>query len=65
MCEANVYTIKGDKEELFMESIETAKYMGNDSWMFINLFGEQKEIKGKIKRMNLVDHKILFEPHMI
>jgi len=27
----------------------------------VNLFGEQKIIKGKLKSMNLVNHKILFE----
>jgi predicted RNA-binding protein len=27
----------------------------------VNIFGEQKIIKGKLKSMNLVNHKILFE----
>jgi len=27
----------------------------------VNLFGEQKIVKGRLKSMNLVDHKILFE----
>jgi len=61
MCEANAYLIQGDKEELVMESVDIVEPQGEDSWRLIGIFGDQKIIKGKIKVMNLVNHKIFFE----
>ena len=62
MCEANAYLIQGDKEELVMESVDIVEPQGEDSWRLVGIFGDQKIIKGRIKMMNLVDHKIFFEP---
>ena len=62
MCEANAYIIQGDKEELVMESVDIVEPQGEDSWRLVGIFGDQKIIKGRIKMMNLVDHKIFFEP---
>ncbi|RLB32644.1 MAG: RNA-binding protein [Deltaproteobacteria bacterium] len=62
MCEANAYLIQGDKEELVMESVDILEPQGEDSWRLVGIFGDQKIIKGRIKMMNLVDHKIFFEP---
>ena len=62
MCEANAYIIQGDKEELVMESVDILEPQGEDSWRLVGIFGDQKIIKGRIKMMNLVDHKIFFEP---
>ena len=61
MCEANAYLIQGDKEELVMESVDIVEPQGEDSWRLVGIFGDQKIIKGKIKMMNLVNHKIFFE----
>ena len=61
MCEANAYLIQGDKEELVMESVDIVEPQGEDSWRLVGIFGDQKIIKGRIKMMNLVDHKIFFE----
>ena len=61
MCEANAYIIQGDKEELVMESVDIVEPQGEDSWRLVGIFGDQKIIKGRIKMMNLVDHKIFFE----
>lgn len=61
MCEANAYLIQGDKEELVMESVDIVEPQGEDSWRLVGIFGDQKIIKGKVKMMNLVDHKIFFE----
>ena len=62
MCEANAYLIQGDKEELLMESVDIVEPRGEDSWRLVGIFGDQKIVEGKIKVMNLVDHKIFFEP---
>ena len=62
MCEANACLIQGDKEELIMESVDIVEPQDEDSWRLVGIFGDQKIIKGRIKMMNLVGHKIFFEP---
>ena len=61
MCEANAYWITDDGETLIMESVDIIEPEDNDTWRITGIFGDQKTIRGRIKRMNLVDHKILFE----
>ena len=61
MCEANAYLIKEDHEELIMESVDRMTPEGENAWLLVGIFGDQKVVKGRIAGMNLVDHKILFE----
>lgn len=61
MCEANAYLKKGDREELVMESVDRVEPEGENGWLLVGIFGDQKIVKGRIAGMNLVDHKILFE----
>lgn len=61
MCEANAYLIKEGNEKLIMESVDIVEPEGSDTWRIVDIFGGQKYVKGRIKGMNLVDHKIIFE----
>jgi predicted RNA-binding protein len=61
MCEAAAYLLKEGKEELLLESVDLLESDGSQIKM-INIFGEQKKVKAKIKALSLVDHKILLEP---
>ena len=61
MCEANAYLDKGDEELLIMESVDMVEPDGDDSWRLVGLFGDRKTVKGRLKRMNLVNHRIIFE----
>jgi predicted RNA-binding protein len=61
MCEANAYLIKENEEQLIMESVDVLEPQDDNTWRLIGIFGDQKIVKGRIKLMNLVDHKILFE----
>lgn len=61
MCEANAYRVGDGEETLIMESVDVVEPDGSDAWRLASIFGEQKNIRGRIKRMHLVDHKILFE----
>ena len=60
MCEANAYLLKNGQEELLMEAVDVLENEGHQV-RIANIFGEQKIIKGTIRRMSLVDHKILIE----
>ncbi|MFA4911107.1 MAG: CooT family nickel-binding protein [Desulfobacteria bacterium] len=60
MCEANAYLERDGKEELIMESVDIIE--PEDGKVFIrNIFGEQKVLNGRIKKISLIDHKILLE----
>ena len=61
MCEANAYLVKDGKESLIMESVDIVKPEEDGRWHLVSIFGDQKDIRARIREMNLVDHKILFE----
>ena len=61
MCEASAFLIKEGKEELVLESVDTLENLESEVKM-VNIFGEQKILKAKIKTLSLVDHKIILEP---
>ncbi|NTV43628.1 MAG: CooT family nickel-binding protein [Syntrophobacteraceae bacterium] len=58
MCEANAYLMKEDREELIMESVDIVRPEG-ESIYIRDIYGDQRWIKGRIKEMNLVQHRIL------
>jgi predicted RNA-binding protein len=60
MCEANAYLLKDGKEELFMESVDVLENEDNQV-RIVNIFGEQKLVRGRIRSMSLVNHRILLE----
>jgi predicted RNA-binding protein len=61
MCEASAYILRDDQEELVLKSVDVLEPRDNDKFLLVDIFGGQKTIKAKLKRMNLVDHKIIFE----
>jgi predicted RNA-binding protein len=61
MCEANAFLLRGDKEELLLEGVDIVQPEEDGQFRLISIFGEQKIIRGKLKGMNLVNHKIVFE----
>ena len=61
MCEANAYIFRDDKEELILKSVDLVEPQDDGGFLLVDIFGSQKIIRGKLKQMNLVDHKIIFE----
>ncbi len=61
MCEASAYWNEDGRETLIMESVDVMEPDGADVWHLVGIFGDQKSIKGRIKALNLVNHKIIFE----
>jgi len=61
MCEANVYlSDESGKVDLFLESVD--KVIPGDGTIYLeNIFGERKNIKARIKEMELVNHRIVLE----
>lgn len=61
MCEAAAYLLKDGKEELVFENVDTLESHGK-GLKIVNIFGEELELKAKVKTLSLVDHKIVLEP---
>jgi predicted RNA-binding protein len=60
MCEANAYLYENGQENLILESVD--KVVPSDTEVYLqNIFGQQKTIKGRIKELLLVDHRIILE----
>jgi predicted RNA-binding protein len=60
MCEANAFIIRDGQEELLLESVDVLE-QENGNIRLVNIFGEQKVLPARIKKMSLVDHKIILE----
>lgn len=60
LCEANAYLMKDGQEVLVLEAVDILENEG-DQIRIANIFGEQKIIRGRIRSMSLVNHRILLE----
>jgi len=61
MCEAHAFIVKNGKEEMILENVDLVELEG-DEVRLIDIFGEQKILKAKLKLYNNSEGKILFEP---
>jgi predicted RNA-binding protein len=61
MCEAHAFLLKKDKEEKILESVDVLEVEGDEIRM-INIFGEQKILKARIRSYNGTESRILLEP---
>jgi predicted RNA-binding protein len=61
MCEANAYMLQDDKENLILESVDLVTPRDDGGYLLVDIFGTQKIVQGRLKQMNLVDHRIIFE----
>ena len=61
MCEAHAYLMKDATEKMIMESVDLVEMDGEDIRM-VNIFGEQKTLRGKMIRYDNRQGKIIIEP---
>jgi len=61
MCEANAFLSREGKEELLLEGVDIVQPEEAGQYRLVNIFGDQKIIKAKLKGMQLVNHRIVFE----
>jgi predicted RNA-binding protein len=60
MCEAHAYLLKDGKEEKLLENVDELEVEG-DNIRMINIFGEQKIVKAKVRRYQNRESKIILE----
>ena len=61
MCDANAYLVKGDAEEMLLESVDLVEQDG-DEVRLVNIFGERKVVRARLKLFDNSQGKLLFEP---
>lgn len=61
MCEAHAYILNNGMEEKVLESVDLVEIDG-DQIKLINIFGEQKILKAKLKSYNNSENKIVLNP---
>lgn len=61
MCEAHAFILEDGKEKLVLENVDLVEFEGDEARL-VNIFGEQKTIKARLKLYNNSESKILFQP---
>jgi predicted RNA-binding protein len=61
MCEAHAFILNNDREEMILENVDQVDIDG-DEVRIVNIFGEQKILRARIKSYNGTKNKILLEP---
>ena len=60
MCEANAYLDVEGREELILESVDVVEPMEGEGFLLVNIYGNQKTVQAPLKRMELVNHRLIF-----
>ncbi|MGA1791590.1 MAG: CooT family nickel-binding protein [bacterium] len=60
MCDAHAYIMKNNQEELILENVDQMEIEGDEIRM-INIFGEEKIVKARIKSYQNRENKFLLE----
>jgi len=61
MCDANAYLLREGAEEMLLESVDLVETDG-DQVTLINIFGERKIVRARLKLFDNGQGKLLFEP---
>lgn len=60
MCESNAFIRRGDKEEMILEEVAAIEPI-EGGFRLRGLFGEETIIKGSLKKIDFLKHRVLFE----
>lgn len=60
MCQSRVYAIAGGREELLLEEVAAVEVEG-DRVVMRPLFGEPLSLRGRLKEIDLMKHRIVLE----
>ena len=62
MCESNVYLATEEAEELVMEDVTSIRPEGQ-GYRLVSLFGEEKLVRGRIREIDLLKHRLCLNPY--
>jgi predicted RNA-binding protein len=61
MCQTAAYVLEEEKETLVLEDV-TSITPEDRSLRLLNLFGEERVIRGRIKLIDLLAHRVIIQP---
>ena len=61
MCEANAFVLRQGSEEKVLENVDELEVDG-DTVRMVNIFGEQKSLRARVKTYNNSEGRIILEP---
>jgi predicted RNA-binding protein len=61
MCEANAYVAVNGTDRLYMENLDRVEPRSDGVFLLVDIYGNQKTLRGRLVGMNLVDHRVVFE----
>jgi predicted RNA-binding protein len=61
MCESKVFVATHEGEQIVLEDVTAIKPEG-DGYRLTDLFGKQVHVRGRIKEIDLLKHRIVLEP---
>ena len=61
MCESKVYLATETGEELVLEDVTSIRPEG-DGFRLVSLFGQQAHVRGRIREIDLLRHRVILEP---
>jgi len=61
MCESKAYLATAEGEQLVLEDVASIREE-NEGYRLTNLFGEQIHLRCRIRDIDLMKHRIVFEP---
>ena len=60
MCESKVFLATVEGEKLVLEDVTSIRPEG-EGYRLVTLFGEEVHVRGRIKDIDLLKHRIVFE----
>jgi predicted RNA-binding protein len=61
MCEAHAFLVENGKEKMIMENVDRVDLEGDEARL-VNIFGEQKIVKARIRKYSSSEGKIVLMP---
>ena len=63
MCQSNAYLLESTGEEkLLMEDVSLITPIADGEVELVGLFGDRLTVKGELKELDLLKHRIVFNP---
>ncbi len=61
MCEASAFLLREGSEEMILDNVDELEVDG-DTVKMVNIFGEQKSLRARVKRYVNSEGRIVLEP---
>jgi predicted RNA-binding protein len=61
MCESRVVLVTPEGEQTVLDDVVSIRPEG-DGFLLVNLFGQTAHLRGRIKELDLLKHRLVFEP---